>query len=61
MFQLRRSNVLGFRNGDEVVGKVRPPRQNVANDRYGMLYIDSVNGKSPEEAKGSTAFPSING
>ncbi len=49
----------GLRNGDEVVGKVRPPRQNVANDRYGMLYIDSVNGKSPEEAKGRPHFPAL--
>lgn len=49
----------GLRNGDEVVGKVRPPRQNVANDRYGMLYIDSVNGKSPEEAKGGPHFPAL--
>ena len=49
----------GLRNGDEVVGKVRPPRQNVANDRYRMLYIDSVNGKSPEEAKGRPHFPAL--
>ena len=49
----------GLRKGDEVVGKVRPPRQNVANDRYGMLYIDSVNGKSPEEAKGRPHFPAL--
>ncbi|KRL83365.1 transcription termination factor Rho [Ligilactobacillus apodemi] len=49
----------GLRNGDEVVGKVRPPRKNVANDRYGMLYIDSVNGKSPEEAKGRPHFPAL--
>lgn len=49
----------GLRNGYEVVGKVRPPRQNVANDRYGMLYIDSVNGKSPEEAKGRPHFPAL--
>ena len=49
----------GLRNGDEVVGKVRPPRQSVANDRYGMLYIDSVNGKSPEEAKGRPHFPAL--
>ncbi|NEF85675.1 transcription termination factor Rho [Ligilactobacillus murinus] len=49
----------GLRNGDEVVGKVRPPRQNVANDRYGMLYIDSVNGKSPEEAEGRPHFPAL--
>ncbi len=49
----------GLRNGDEVVGKVRPPRQNVANDRYGMLYIDSVNSKSPEEAKGRPHFPAL--
>lgn len=49
----------GLRNGDEVVGKVRPPRQNVANDRYGMLYIDSVNGKSPEGAKGRPHFPAL--
>lgn len=49
----------GLRNGDEVIGKVRPPRQNVANDRYGMLYIDSVNGKSPEEAKGRPHFPAL--
>ncbi len=41
------------------MGKVRPPRQNVANDRYGMLYIDSVNGKSPEEAKGRPHFPAL--
>lgn len=46
----------GLRNGDEVAGRVRPPRKGSNNDRYGMMYIDAVNGKDPDEAKEDLIF-----
>lgn len=49
----------GLRNGDEVAGRVRPPRKGSNNDRYGMMYIDAVNGKDPDEAKGRPHFPAL--
>ncbi|SEM83098.1 transcription termination factor Rho [Ligilactobacillus sp. WC1T17] len=49
----------GLRNGDEVAGRVRPPRSNASNERYGMMYIDAVNGKAPDEAKGRPHFPAL--
>lgn len=49
----------GLRNGDEVAGRVRPPRKGSNNDRYGMMYIDAVNGKDPDEAKSRPHFPAL--
>ncbi|KRN90593.1 transcription termination factor Rho [Ligilactobacillus ceti] len=52
--QIRR---FGLRNGDKIAGKARPPK---ANERYyGLMYVESVNGKAPEEAKGRPHFPAL--
>ncbi|HIX02156.1 MAG TPA: transcription termination factor Rho [Candidatus Ligilactobacillus excrementigallinarum] len=47
----------GLRNGDLVAGLARPPRHGEQN--YGMMRIDSVNGKSPQEAKDRPHFPAL--
>lgn len=52
--QIRR---FGLRNGDEVGGSVRPPRQ--GEKFYGLLRVDTVNGKDPEEAKKRDHFPAL--
>jgi transcription termination factor Rho len=52
--QIRR---FGLRNGDLVAGKVRLPK---AKERYyGLMHVDSVNGKHPEEAKERPHFPAL--
>lgn len=52
--QIRR---FGLRNGDEVAGVVRPPRH---NDKYhGLMRVDTVNGKDPEQAKNRPHFPGL--
>ncbi len=52
--QIRR---FGLRDGDYVEGKTRPQRE---NDRYAaMLYITSVNGKEPENAKERRDFDDL--
>lgn len=52
--QIRR---FGLRNGDLVAGKVRLPK---AKERYyGLMHVDSVNGKHPEEAKERSHFPAL--
>ncbi len=44
MSQIKRFNL---RSGDRIVGPAREPKE---NERYwGLLYVDSVNGKSPKE------------
>lgn len=43
--QIRRFNL---RNGDMVIGHVRPPRE--SERHYGLLKVESINGISPEEA-----------
>ena len=44
--QIRR---FGLRNGDMVIGQVRPPKE---NERYfGLLRVEAVNGDDPEMAK----------
>jgi len=43
--QIRRFNL---RNGDMVIGHVRPPRE--SERHYGLLKVESINGLSPEEA-----------
>lgn len=47
----------GLRNGDLVAGMARSPRHGEQN--YGMMRIDSVNGKSPKEAKDRPHFPAL--
>jgi len=51
MAQIRRFNL---RTGDHIVGKTRPQRE---GDKYAaMLYITSINGKSPDEQSDRVAF-----
>ncbi|KRL05206.1 transcription termination factor Rho [Liquorilactobacillus hordei DSM 19519] len=52
--QIRR---FGLRNGDLVAGKVRQPKPN--ERYYGMMHVDSVNGKHPEDAKERPHFPAL--
>ncbi|WP_125980677.1 transcription termination factor Rho [Loigolactobacillus iwatensis] len=52
--QIRR---FGLRTGDKVVGRARPPK---ASERYyGLMHVDTVNGKDPEEAKARPHFPAL--
>lgn len=49
--QIRR---FGLRNGDMVVGQVRPPKE---NERYfGLLRVEAVNGMDPEQVKHRPRF-----
>jgi len=52
--QIRR---YGLRNGDLVIGKVRPPRD--SERHYGMLKVESVNGIDPNEAKRRPRFENL--
>ncbi len=52
--QIRR---YGLRNGDLVVGHVRPPRE--SERHYGLLKVESVNGLDPDEAKRRPRFESL--
>ena len=52
--QIRRFDL---RNGDEVSGKVRPPKEN--ERYYGLLHVDAVNGDDPESAKERIHFPGL--
>lgn len=52
--QIRR---YGLRNGDLVIGHVRPPRE--SERHYGLLKVDSVNGLDPEDAKRRPRFESL--
>ncbi|MGY3778468.1 transcription termination factor Rho [Isobaculum melis] len=52
--QIRR---FGLRNGDKVGGKARPPKP--SERYYGLMHVDSVNGKNPEEAKERVHFPAL--
>ena len=52
--QIRR---FSLRNGDLVSGKARPPKEN--EKFYGLMHVDSVNGKDPEEAKKRPHFPAL--
>ena len=52
--QIRR---FGLKNGDHVVGKTRPKR---ATDRYSaLMYIDTVNGDSPDIARVRRPFDTL--
>jgi transcription termination factor Rho len=52
--QIRRYNL---RNGDLVIGHVRPPRE--SERHYGLLKVESVNGIAPDEAKSRPTFESL--
>ena len=52
--QIRRYNL---RNGDLVIGHVRPPRE--SERHYGLLKVESVNGIDPEESKFRAAFEGL--
>jgi transcription termination factor Rho len=52
--QIRRYNL---RNGDLVIGHVRPPRD--SERHYGLLKVESVNGLPPDEAKRRPVFESL--
>lgn len=53
--QIRR---FGLRNGDKVAGKARPPKE--SERYYGLMHVESVNGKDPEEAERAATFSSAN-
>ncbi|MFC6171695.1 transcription termination factor Rho [Loigolactobacillus jiayinensis] len=52
--QIRR---FGLRTGDKVDGRARPPKPN--ERYYGLMHVDTVNGKDPEEAKQRPHFPAL--
>lgn len=52
--QIRR---FGLRTGDKVVGRARPPKP--SERYYGLMHVDTVNGKDPEEAKQRPHFPAL--
>lgn len=52
--QIRR---FGLRNGDKVGGKARPPKE--SERYYGLMHVETVNGKNPEEAKERPHFPAM--
>lgn len=47
----------GLREGDLVSGKVRPPKGREKN--YGLMQVETVNGKNPDEAKERPHFPAL--
>jgi transcription termination factor Rho len=52
--QIRR---YGLRNGDMVIGHVRPPRE--TERHYGLLKVETVNGMDPERAKLRDRFENL--
>ncbi|MFN2145243.1 MAG: transcription termination factor Rho [Anaerolineales bacterium] len=52
--QIRR---YGLRNGDMIIGKVRPPRD--SERHFGLLKVESVNFVNPDEAKRRPRFESL--
>jgi transcription termination factor Rho len=52
--QIRR---YGLRNGDLVIGNVRPPRD--SERHYGLLKVESVNSLDPEDAKRRPRFETL--
>jgi len=52
--QIRRYSL---RNGDLVIGHVRPPRE--SERHYGLLKVETVNGIDPEDAKRRPVFESL--
>jgi transcription termination factor Rho len=52
--QIRR---YGLRNGDLIIGHVRPPRE--SEKHYGLLKVETVNSVQPDEAKRRPRFESL--
>lgn len=52
--QIRR---FSLRKGDKVAGKARPPKE--SERYYGLMHVESVNGKNPEDAKERPHFPAL--
>ncbi|MDE1549235.1 transcription termination factor Rho [Jeotgalibaca caeni] len=52
--QIRRFDL---RNGDKVGGKARPPKP--SERYYGLMQVNTVNGKDPEDAKERPHFPGL--
>lgn len=52
--QIRRYSL---RNGDLVIGQVRPPRE--SEKHYGLLKVETVNGQDPEESRNRPTFESM--
>jgi transcription termination factor Rho len=52
--QLRRYDL---RNGDLVIGHVRPPRE--SERHYGLIKVESINGLAPEEARRRPSFEDL--
>ena len=52
--QIRR---YGLRNGDLVIGQVRPPRE--SERHFGLLKVETVNGQDPEEGRSRPNFESM--
>ncbi len=52
--QIRR---YGLRNGDLIIGHVRPPRE--SEKHYGLLKVENINGIDPEEARNRPSFESL--
>ncbi|RHH69587.1 MULTISPECIES: transcription termination factor Rho [Vagococcus] len=52
--QIRR---FGLRNGDKVSGKARPPKE--SERYYGLMHVETVNGRNPEDAKQRPHFPAL--
>lgn len=46
-----------LRNGDLVIGQVRPPRE--SERHYGLLKVETVNGINPDDAKYRPTFESL--
>jgi len=52
--QIRR---YGLRNGDLVIGQVRPPRE--SERHYGLLKVETVNGINPDDTKYRSTFEQL--
>ena len=52
--QLRRYEL---RNGDLVIGHVRPPRE--AEKHFGLIKVESINGLNPDDARRRTNFENL--
>ena len=53
--QLRRYEL---RNGDLVIGAVRPPRD--SERHYGLLKVETINGQNPDDLRNRPAFENFN-
>ncbi|MDR3157382.1 MAG: transcription termination factor Rho [Lactobacillales bacterium] len=48
---------LGLREGDKIEGRARPPKGREKN--YGLMQVNSVNGREPDKAKERPHFPAL--